>query len=72
MLNTYNARTEKTRWIETVSGFLMLGAAIAGGLFFEGDKTLMLVFAALGGIFISKTKTLELVEAIKKNIAGGK
>jgi hypothetical protein len=65
----YKARSEKQRLVETIAGLLLIGASIAGSLFLEGDKTLMLVFAGLGGLFISKSKTLELLDAIAKKVA---
>ena len=67
----YAQRSDKWRVVETIAGFLLVGAAIVGALLYDTDKLVTLVFVGLGGIFISKTKTLELLEKIKGSLPRG-
>lgn len=66
----YKGRSEKVRWIETIVGFLLVAAAIAGEFFFDIERTVTLVFVGLGALFVSKTKTLEFIDTIKKGVTG--
>jgi len=71
LVETYKNRPDYWRILETVAGFLMLSAGIAGNLLFEMGTVTTLLFVSLGGVFISKTKTLELLDKIKTSLPGG-